>query len=98
MGRIDIITGTLRNALGGARGGFSSARRHIAELSRHRSRPYLSANSVSPHIVARISSSPVTLSLKQTKSFANPRPERRRRIRLRKPKGNLLGIPRLRSG
>src|SRR6266480_4875017 len=52
MGRIDIITGTLGKALGGASGGFISARQHIVELLRQRSRPYLFSNSVAPHIVA----------------------------------------------
>src|SRR5207237_3055089 len=51
MGRIDIITGTLGKALGGASGGFTSARRHIVELLRQRSRPYLFSNSVAPHLV-----------------------------------------------
>ena len=52
MGRIDIITGTLGKALGGASGGFTSARKQIVELLRQRSRPYLFSNSVAPHIVA----------------------------------------------
>jgi glycine C-acetyltransferase len=52
MGKIDIITGTLGKALGGASGGFTSAREHIVELLRQRSRPYLFSNSVAPHIVA----------------------------------------------
>src|SRR3954449_6611967 len=52
VGRIDIITGTLGKALGGASGGFTSARRRIVELLRQRSRPYLFSNSVAPHIVA----------------------------------------------
>ena len=52
MGQIDIITGTLGNALGGASGGFTSARRPIVELLRQRSRPYLFSNSVAPPIVA----------------------------------------------
>src|SRR3954468_2033975 len=52
MGRIDIITGTLGKALGGASGGFTSARRRIVELLRQRSRPYLFSNSVAPPIVA----------------------------------------------
>jgi len=52
MGRIDIVTGTLGKALGGASGGFTSARKHIVELLRQRSRPYLFSNSVAPHIVA----------------------------------------------
>jgi glycine C-acetyltransferase len=52
LGKIDIITGTLGKALGGASGGFTSARKHIVELLRQRSRPYLFSNSVAPHIVA----------------------------------------------
>ncbi len=52
MGKIDIITGTLGKALGGASGGFTSARKHIVELLRQRSRPYLFSNSVAPPIVA----------------------------------------------
>jgi glycine C-acetyltransferase len=52
MGQIDIITGTLGKALGGASGGFTSARKPIVELLRQRSRPYLFSNSVAPHIVA----------------------------------------------
>ncbi|MDQ6622260.1 MAG: glycine C-acetyltransferase [Verrucomicrobiota bacterium] len=52
MGEIDIITGTLGKALGGASGGFTSARKQIVELLRQRSRPYLFSNSVAPHIVA----------------------------------------------
>lgn len=52
MGRIDIITGTLGKALGGASGGFTSSRKRIVELLRQRSRPYLFSNSVAPHIVA----------------------------------------------
>ncbi len=52
MGRIDIITGTLGKALGGASGGFTSARKQIVELLRQRSRPYLFSNSVAPPIVA----------------------------------------------
>jgi glycine C-acetyltransferase len=52
MGGIDIITGTLGKALGGASGGFTSARKRIVELLRQRSRPYLFSNSVAPPIVA----------------------------------------------
>jgi glycine C-acetyltransferase len=55
MDRIDIITGTLGKALGGASGGFTSARKRIVELLRQRSRPYLFSNSVAPHIVAATS-------------------------------------------
>src|SRR5947207_11513756 len=52
MGRIDIITGTLGKALGGASGGFTSGRRRIVELLRQRSRPYLFSNTVAPAVVA----------------------------------------------
>ena len=52
MERIDIITGTLGKALGGASGGYTSGRREIINLLRQRSRPYLFSNSVAPPIVA----------------------------------------------
>jgi len=52
MGRVDIITGTLGKALGGASGGFTSARREIVDLLRQRSRPYLFSNSLAPPIAA----------------------------------------------
>lgn len=51
-GRVDIITGTLGKALGGASGGYTTGRKEIIELLRQRSRPYLFSNSVSPSIVA----------------------------------------------
>jgi len=51
MGRVDVLTGTLGKALGGASGGYTSARREIVELLRQRSRPYLFSNSVAPVIV-----------------------------------------------
>src|SRR6202162_4363885 len=51
MGRIDIITGTLGKALGGASGGFTSGRKFIVELLRQRSRPYLFSNTVAAPIV-----------------------------------------------
>jgi glycine C-acetyltransferase len=51
IGRIDIITGTLGKALGGASGGFTSARKEIIDLLRQRSRPYLFSNTVAPSIV-----------------------------------------------
>lgn len=51
MGRIDIITGTLGKALGGASGGFTAARKEIVDLLRQRSRPYLFSNTVAPSIV-----------------------------------------------
>ena len=51
MGEIDIITGTLGKALGGAMGGFTAARREIIDMLRQRSRPYLFSNSLAPSIV-----------------------------------------------
>ena len=51
MGRVDIITGTLGKALGGASGGFTSGKKEIIELLRQRSRPYLFSNTVAPSIV-----------------------------------------------
>ncbi|TAF64178.1 MAG: glycine C-acetyltransferase [Cytophagales bacterium] len=51
MGKIDIITGTLGKALGGASGGFTAARKEIVELLRQRSRPYLFSNTLAPSIV-----------------------------------------------
>jgi glycine C-acetyltransferase len=51
-GRIDILTGTLGKALGGASGGYTSGRKEIVSLLRQRSRPYLFSNSVAPPIVA----------------------------------------------
>jgi len=52
QGRVDIITGTLGKALGGASGGYTSARREIVDLLRQRSRPYLFSNTVAPSIVS----------------------------------------------
>jgi glycine C-acetyltransferase len=54
MGKIDIITGTLGKALGGASGGFTSGRKQIVDLLRQRSRPYLFSNTVAPPIVAAV--------------------------------------------
>lgn len=51
MGKIDIITGTLGKALGGAMGGFTTGKKEIIDLLRQRSRPYLFSNSLSPAIV-----------------------------------------------
>jgi glycine C-acetyltransferase len=51
MGRVDIITGTLGKALGGATGGYTSARAEIVQMLRQRSRPYLFSNSVAPAVV-----------------------------------------------
>lgn len=51
MGRVDIITGTLGKALGGAMGGYTTAKKEIVELLRQRSRPYLFSNSLAPAIV-----------------------------------------------
>ncbi len=52
MGRVDIITGTLGKALGGASGGFTAARKEIVDLLRQRSRPYLFPNTLAPAIAA----------------------------------------------
>jgi glycine C-acetyltransferase len=52
MGRVDILTGTLGKALGGASGGYTSGRKEIIEFLRQRSRPYLFSNTVAPVIVA----------------------------------------------
>lgn len=52
MGRVDIITGTLGKALGGASGGYISAKKEIVELLRQRSRPYLFSNTLAPSIAA----------------------------------------------
>jgi len=51
MGRVDIITGTLGKALGGANGGFTTGRKEIIEMLRQRSRPYLFSNTLAPSIV-----------------------------------------------
>lgn len=51
IGRVDIITGTLGKALGGAMGGFTTGRKEIVEMLRQRSRPYLFSNSLAPSIV-----------------------------------------------
>ena len=51
LGRVDIITGTLGKALGGAMGGFTTGRKEIIEMLRQRSRPYLFSNSLAPSIV-----------------------------------------------
>jgi glycine C-acetyltransferase len=52
IGRVDVITGTLGKALGGASGGYTSGRKAIVDLLRQRSRPYLFSNTVAPSIVA----------------------------------------------
>lgn len=52
MDKIDIFTGTLGKALGGALGGFTTGRREVIEMLRQRSRPYLFSNSLPPHVVA----------------------------------------------
>jgi glycine C-acetyltransferase len=51
MGRVDIITGTLGKALGGAMGGYTTAKKEVIEMLRQRSRPYLFSNSLAPAIV-----------------------------------------------
>src|SRR5690606_17549974 len=50
--QVDVVTGTLGKALGGASGGYASGRREIIELLRQRSRPYLFSNTLAPPIVA----------------------------------------------
>ena len=52
LDRVDIITGTLGKSLGGAMGGYTTAKKEIIELLRQRSRPYLFSNSLAPNIVA----------------------------------------------
>ena len=52
LGQIDVITGTLGKALGGASGGFTSGRKEIVDLLRQRSRPYLFSNTIAPPVVA----------------------------------------------
>ena len=52
MGRVDVLTGTLGKALGGASGGYASGRREIIEFLRQRSRPYLFSNTVAPAVLA----------------------------------------------
>lgn len=52
MDKIDLFTGTLGKALGGAMGGFTTGRKEVIEMLRQRSRPYLFSNSLAPHIVA----------------------------------------------
>jgi glycine C-acetyltransferase len=52
MDKIDIFTGTLGKAMGGALGGFTTAKKDVIELLRQRSRPYLFSNSLPPHVVA----------------------------------------------
>src|SRR6185295_17005957 len=51
MGRVDIVTGTLGKALGGALGGFTTGRREIIAMLRQRSRPYLFSNTLAPAVV-----------------------------------------------
>ena len=67
MGRIDILTGTLGKALGGASGGYTSGRREIIEMLRQRSRPYLFSNTLAP-VIAGASLEALSL-LKQTTSL-----------------------------
>jgi glycine C-acetyltransferase len=65
MGRIDILTGTLGKALGGASGGYTSGRKEIIELLRQRSRPYLFSNTLAP-IIAGASLAALELLKKST--------------------------------
>jgi len=71
LGRVDIITGTLGKALGGATGGYTSGRKEIIDLLRQRSRPYLFSNSVAPSVI--------TASLKVLDLISEP--ELRRRLK-----------------
>ena len=61
MGQIDIITGTLGKALGGASGGFTSGRKEIIDLLRQRSRPYLFSNTLAPPFYSESSATPSTI-------------------------------------
>jgi len=67
LGRVDIITGTLGKALGGAMGGFTTGKKEIIEMLRQRSRPYLFSNSLAPAIVG--ASIAVLGLLKETTAF-----------------------------
>ena len=67
LGRVDIITGTLGKALGGAMGGFTTGKKEIIEMLRQRSRPYLFSNSLAPAIVG--ASNTVLDLLKETTAF-----------------------------
>jgi glycine C-acetyltransferase len=67
MDRVDIITGTLGKALGGASGGYTSGRREMIDLLRQRSRPYLFSNTLAPAIVS--ASLEVLAMLKETTSY-----------------------------
>ncbi|GAB1476978.1 glycine C-acetyltransferase [Bacillota bacterium] len=67
MGRVDIITGTLGKALGGASGGYTSSRKEIIDLLRQRSRPYLFSNTLAPAIAA--ASLEVLAMLKETTAY-----------------------------
>jgi glycine C-acetyltransferase len=76
MGRIDILTGTLGKALGGASGGHTSGRKEIVDLLRQRSRPYLFSNSVAPPIVAasiKVLDLPAETSELRERLFSNTR-------------------------
>ncbi len=79
MGRIDIITGTLGKALGGASGGYTSGRKEIIELLRQRSRPYLFSNTLAP-IIAGASITALEL-LKQSTSLRDTLEENARFFR-----------------
>ncbi len=71
LGKVDILTGTLGKALGGASGGFTCARKNVVELLKQKSRPYLFSNALSPSIVAA--------SLKALE-IVEQEPDRRKRI------------------
>jgi glycine C-acetyltransferase len=79
MGRIDIISGTLGKALGGASGGYTSGRKEIIDLLRQRSRPYLFSNTLAP-IIASASIKALEL-LKQSTSLRDTLEENARYFR-----------------
>ncbi len=79
MGRVDIITGTLGKALGGASGGYTSSRREIVDLLRQRSRPYLFSNTLAPAIAS--ASIEVLSMLKESTSYRDRLEENTRYFR-----------------
>ncbi len=79
MGRVDLITGTLGKALGGASGGYTSARQEIVDLLRQRSRPYLFSNTLAPAIAS--ASMEVLSMLKETTSYRDRLEENTRYFR-----------------
>lgn len=87
MGRVDILTGTLGKALGGAGGGYTSASKEVVDMLRQRSRPYLFSNAVAPPIVA----ASLTV-LKMLASSAHLRDHLRENMRFFRSRMELLGF------